>query len=154
MAESINKLALLLNRKKESLKCFPLSHSQTDGCSLTRIKVDVEKDKKHRALSPLSERSLRMVSVKVEFVGTLRGITGKRKHEVMLDEPATIGVLLQRLEESLKLTAGSLVDKESMDPRTSILILVNGKEISVLNGLNTKLEDCASVTLVPVSHGG
>jgi len=95
-----------------------------------------------------------MVSVKVEFVGTLRGVTGKRKHEVMLDEPATIGVLLQRLEESLELKAGSLVDKESMDPRTSILILVNGKEISVLNGLNTKLGDHAAVTLIPVSHGG
>jgi len=95
-----------------------------------------------------------MVSVKVEFVGTLRGIVGKKRHEVILDEPATVGMLFQKLNDSLGLKVGILMDRESMDPRSGILILVNGKEINVLDGLGTRLRNHALVTLVPVSHGG
>ncbi|MFX0092174.1 MAG: MoaD/ThiS family protein, partial [Candidatus Hodarchaeota archaeon] len=38
--------------------------------------------------------------------------------------------------------------------RPNALILVNGKEISVLNGLETQVEDGDKIVLVPVSHGG
>jgi len=34
------------------------------------------------------------------------------------------------------------------------LILVNGREISVLNGLETKLKDGDEISLIPVVHGG
>lgn len=95
-----------------------------------------------------------MVLVRVEFVGTLRGTAGKKNHEITLDEPATVGTLLQKLNAQLEPKAGILINRESSDPRSDILILVNGKEISVLDGFNTKLVDRALVTLVPVSHGG
>lgn len=95
-----------------------------------------------------------MVLVKVEFVGTLRGTVGRKRHEIMLDDPATVGMLLKKLNDSLKLKSGSLMDGESTNPRSDILILVNGKEVSVLDGLTTKLEERASVALIPVSHGG
>jgi molybdopterin converting factor small subunit len=38
--------------------------------------------------------------------------------------------------------------------KTNALILVNDREISVLNGLDTKLDDGDEIVFVPVIHGG
>jgi molybdopterin converting factor small subunit len=35
-----------------------------------------------------------------------------------------------------------------------MLVLVNGREISVLNGLETRVKDEDEVVFVPVVHGG
>jgi len=48
----------------------------------------------------------------------------------------------------------TLVDPELNDPRPNALVLVNGKEISVLDGLETELNKGDEVVIVPVSHGG
>ncbi len=48
----------------------------------------------------------------------------------------------------------SLVDQELEDPKPNALILVNGREISVLEGLETKLKDGDEIVFVPVVHGG
>ena len=45
-------------------------------------------------------------------------------------------------------------DHELNDSRSNSLILVNGREISVLNGYETKLNDGDEVVFVPVVHGG
>jgi len=45
-------------------------------------------------------------------------------------------------------------DQELNDSRSNSLILVNGKEISVLNGYETKLCDGDEIVFVPVVHGG
>ena len=84
-----------------------------------------------------------MVSVKVELIGTLQRKQDKKKSVVTIAEPATVMALAQSL---------GIISSSNSGP--SILILVNGKEISVLDGLNTVLEDGASVTFIPVSHGG
>jgi len=48
----------------------------------------------------------------------------------------------------------TLVDPDLKDPRPNTLILVNGKEISVLNGLETILRDGDEVVFIPVLHAG
>ena len=48
----------------------------------------------------------------------------------------------------------SLIDQQLEDPRPNALILVNGREISVLNGLETNLKNGDEIVLVPVVHGG
>jgi molybdopterin synthase sulfur carrier subunit len=40
------------------------------------------------------------------------------------------------------------------DSRSNSLVLVNGREISVLNGLETELKDGDEIVFVPVVHGG
>ncbi len=47
-----------------------------------------------------------------------------------------------------------LIDPELEDPRPNMLILVNGKEISVLNGLRTDIKNGDEIVLIPVVHGG
>ena len=48
----------------------------------------------------------------------------------------------------------ALISPELNDPRLNALILVNGRDISVLNGMNTILKDGDELTIVPVVHGG
>jgi molybdopterin converting factor small subunit len=48
----------------------------------------------------------------------------------------------------------NLIDEQLSEPKPNALMLVNGKEISVLNGLETQLGDGDEIVLVPVIHGG
>ncbi|MEM1565933.1 MAG: MoaD/ThiS family protein [Candidatus Bathyarchaeia archaeon] len=61
-----------------------------------------------------------------------------------------IGVIVEGFPQARRV----LIDPELEDPRPNALIIVNGKEISVLNGLETILKDEDEVVFVPVSHGG
>jgi len=96
-----------------------------------------------------------MIEVNVRLVGALRGTSGKSSFGVRLREGETIKTLVQRLcvefGEDFKRV---LVDSEQNDPRTNVLILVNGKEIGLLQKLETELDDGDAVTIIPVSHGG
>jgi molybdopterin synthase sulfur carrier subunit len=72
-----------------------------------------------------------------------------------LKKQSTVRDVVQKLADSLTVEAKRLlVDPELNDPRPLALILVNGKEISVLNGLETKINDGDEMILIPVAHGG
>lgn len=96
-----------------------------------------------------------MIKVNVRLVGVLRGVSGKSSFTVKLREGDTIATLVRRLSaefgEEFKRV---LVDSEQNDPRPNVLILVNSKEIGLLQKLETKLKDDDTVTMIPVSHGG
>lgn len=84
--------------------------------------------------------------VAIEFIGTLSTFAGLKKHKVELEENTTVLKLIQLLNVEF------LKDKQLDDP--SMLVLVNGKEISVVNGMQTELQNNDIVTFIPVSHGG
>ena len=96
-----------------------------------------------------------MIDVNVRLVGVLRGVSGKSSFTVKLMDDDMIATLVQKIStefgEEFKRV---LVDSEQNDPRPNVLILVNGKEIELLQKLETKLEDDDIVTIIPVSHGG
>lgn len=94
------------------------------------------------------------VKVKVRLLGVFRGVTGKSEMNLKLDQ-ATVRSVVQTIAKSLSNEArGLLIDAELNDPRPNALILLNGKEISVLKGLETEVKEGDEVTLIPVSHGG
>lgn len=94
------------------------------------------------------------VGVKIRLLGVFRGVSGKSEMSLRL-QGATVGDVIQALADLLPVDARRLlIDKELNDPRPNALILLNGKEISVLDGLKTGIEDGDEVTLIPVSHGG
>ena len=95
-----------------------------------------------------------VVKVIVRLLGVFRGLTGKSQISLNLKKPTVRSAVL-KLVESLSIEAKHLlVDPELNDPRSNALILVNGKEINVLKGLETELKDGDEVALIPVSHGG
>ncbi len=94
-------------------------------------------------------------SVKVKLIGIFRVLSGENRLPIELEEPAIVGRVIQKLVEAFSPEfKDALIDPELKDPRPNALILVNGKEISVLEGLETEVNKGDEIVLVPVSHGG
>lgn len=47
-----------------------------------------------------------------------------------------------------------LLDSKTSDPRPNALIMVSGREINTLKGLETPLLEGDELSLLPVAHGG
>lgn len=96
-----------------------------------------------------------VTNVEVKFLGVFRQSSGRNRVLVKLEKPATVRKAIEKLVEAFSSEfRRMLVDPELEDPRPNALILVNGKEIGVLQGLETEVEDGDEIVLVPVSHGG
>ncbi|MEM4522200.1 MAG: MoaD/ThiS family protein [Nitrososphaeria archaeon] len=84
--------------------------------------------------------------MKVVFVGHLNRLFGK--DYILLEESVDNVRSLIKYLNHVKLDENVVVD------RSNTLILVNGVEISALNGLDTKVNEGDVITLIPVTHGG
>ena len=83
----------------------------------------------------------------IELVGTLKTLANAEKYSVELEEKTTISMLVRKLKTEF------FADKKFAD-ESNLLIILNGKEVSVLNGIQTELKNEDTVTFIPVAHGG
>jgi len=95
------------------------------------------------------------IHVKVKLLGVFRGLSGRDQHPLDLEKPAVVREVIQKLVESFPPEFNRvLIDPELNDPRPNALILVNGKEVGVLKGLETEVKEGDEIVLIPISHGG
>ncbi|MGQ9530047.1 MAG: MoaD/ThiS family protein [Candidatus Bathycorpusculaceae bacterium] len=94
------------------------------------------------------------MTLTVNFTGAFRTIASKNKLSIKIGEPTSLRDVIKKIVEEIPNLKHVLVDPELEDPRPNALILVNGKEISVLKGLETMLKDGDEIVLIPVIHGG
>jgi MoaD family protein len=92
--------------------------------------------------------------IKIKFLGILKKTYGGSEASLEMSSHAKLRDVVQKLAESSPALAHALVDAELKDPRPNAVILVNGREISALNGLETPVEAGDEVVFVPVVHGG
>jgi len=92
--------------------------------------------------------------VSVKFVGSFRGLSGRNVFAVAFRKSVSVEVLVKKVVESLPKLKNALINPNSGEPRRNMLVLVNGREISVLDGFETALNDDDEVVFVPVMHGG
>ena len=90
----------------------------------------------------------------IKFIGALRHISGKTQLTINFQENTSLKELLSNLSQEFPLLEKTFTDQQLNDSRSNALILVNGREISVLNGLETRLNDGDEIVFVPVVHGG
>lgn len=90
----------------------------------------------------------------VKFIGALYNIFEQSKKTFDYDNDISIMALIDLLIKIKPEVKESLITQQNEGYRLNSLILVNGKEISVLNGLDTKLGNGDEITLIPVIHGG
>jgi len=96
-----------------------------------------------------------VISVEVRFLGIFQRLSGKKRFTLKLEEPATVRSAVMKITETFSDEFKRvLVDSQLDDPRPNALILVGGKEISVLQGLETEVKDGEEIVLVPMVHGG
>ncbi len=93
--------------------------------------------------------------VAVKFIGGLKSLTGVNAVELpspsVGDVAAVIRVLVEKFGPEFE---DEVMDQETGDPRGRVLILKNGREIGVLEGLRTRVEDGDTLVIIPVVHGG
>jgi molybdopterin synthase sulfur carrier subunit len=94
------------------------------------------------------------MTVTVKFIGALRHASNVEKLALTCSEQISVKEMIDEVSKDLPELQRSLLDSQSEEPRPNALILVNGREISALNGLETRLNDGDEVVLVPVVHGG
>lgn len=80
--------------------------------------------------------------IKVRLLGSFSQGIGK---EVKVNEVNDVLDLLERFRGR---------NRELYPENPNIIVLVNGVEVGVLNGLKTKLKDGDEVTILPAAHGG
>ena len=93
-----------------------------------------------------------MTKVKVLVFASLRDKIGWSQKEVLVN-----GDKIRDLLRSIKSIDGRSLYEiviENGKLRPNFLILLNGREISFLNGLNTKIKDGDMVSIFPPAGGG
>lgn len=94
------------------------------------------------------------MEISIKLVGLLRTISKRSKLTLEIRSGTTLRDVAEILAKSEPTLKQAIIDPEVDDLHTNLLILVNGKEISVLQGLETLLKDKDELTLIPVVHGG
>jgi molybdopterin synthase sulfur carrier subunit len=90
----------------------------------------------------------------IKFLGALRHLCGKKQLALAFQDGVSIKDVVNSISEQYPPLKHTFCDQELNDARSNSLILVNGREISVLNGYETKLSDGDEIVFVPVVHGG
>jgi len=99
-------------------------------------------------------REAAILLVTVRFVGSLRAVSKKAEITLTFGRSVSLRDAINSVVEHQPALSGVLIDLELGDPRKDVLMLVNEKDTSVLNGLETMLHDEDEVVFVPVVHGG
>jgi len=94
--------------------------------------------------------------VKVRMLGVLKKILGKDELFFDLDVSGELrlrNIIERILAEDVSLK-DILLDPDLKDPRPNTIVLINGKEIGLLGGLDEIVRDGDEIILIPVVHGG
>ena len=94
------------------------------------------------------------MTVVVKFVGALRSVSGANQLKIDLAKGQLLKDLINEVVGKMPRLEKSLLDKQLEEPKPNALVLVNGREISVLRGLETSLKDGDEIVFIPVVHGG
>jgi MoaD family protein len=92
--------------------------------------------------------------LRLRFVGSLRQASGKSKITLEIARPLPLADLVKELLQQTPNLSQAFAQSENHKLTSTMLILVNGREISALNGLGTVLEEGDEVVFIPVVHGG
>lgn len=94
------------------------------------------------------------IKVKVKFFTTLREIVGKKDDQIEFSRSVTVEALLRQLSKTHGKDFEDYVYDELGNIRGHLQFLVNGKSITALQGLKTKLREGDQVAILPPVGGG
>jgi molybdopterin converting factor small subunit len=97
------------------------------------------------------------LNIRLKFYGVFRTATRTNELTVELAEktPTVRSVLSQLVsKKEYSNLKQLLLENGSGDPRPNALIMISGREISALNGLDTLVTENDELALLPIAHGG
>jgi molybdopterin synthase sulfur carrier subunit len=85
----------------------------------------------------------------------IKEIIGSREISLVLDEGSTIKHLIDHLFERYGTELKEkIIDSKNGNMRIQFTILLDGRNINYLNGMETKLTDGSVISLLPPAGGG
>lgn len=93
------------------------------------------------------------MQIKVQVMSSLKYIAKKSKISFNIEEEATVLSLLNKIRKVDEKLFNAILDQEG-ELKSGIIILVNKRDIDVLQGLDTKLQDGDTVFFLSAVHGG
>jgi molybdopterin synthase sulfur carrier subunit len=94
------------------------------------------------------------MKIKVKFFTSLREITGKKVDEIRLQRVITVEELLTLLSEKYGKKFREHIYNKKGKVQDFLSFLVNGKNINVLQGFDTKLKEGDTIAILPPVGGG
>jgi molybdopterin synthase sulfur carrier subunit len=94
------------------------------------------------------------MKVEVKFFTSLREITGRKLEEVQFQGVLTVGELLTQLSVKYSKKFREYIYDKKGEIHGHLSILVNGKSINVLQGLDTELKEGDTIAILPPVGGG
>lgn len=94
------------------------------------------------------------MAVIIRFIGSLRHILDAEKLSLDLNRNLSVKELIDRISDDKSDFKRQFLDMNGEISTANTLILLNGKEISILNGFDTRVQNNDEVVFVPVAHGG
>ena len=93
--------------------------------------------------------------VHLKLYGVFRSAAGTDTLSLDLNGQPTVRAAIDELiSRPNLLELKRLIFGEASDPRSNALILLGGREIGALGGLDTKLKRGDELSLLPIAHGG
>jgi molybdopterin converting factor small subunit len=92
--------------------------------------------------------------VTFKFLGIFKKAYGNGQALIEIRRKDNLETVVKKLCEASPNLRRVLVDPELGNPLSNAVILVNGVEIGLLKGLETKLKDSDEIVFIPVIHGG
>jgi molybdopterin converting factor small subunit len=92
--------------------------------------------------------------VTLRFLGVFKKAYGSGQASIKIRRNEKLESVIKKVSEASPNLGHVLVDPELGNPLSNAVILVNGKEIGLLSGLETPLKDHDEIVFIPVIHGG
>ena len=94
------------------------------------------------------------MKVEVKFFTSLREITGKKVDEIQLQNTITVDELLTLLSKKYGKNFREYIYNKKGEVQGFLSFLVNGKNINIMQGFDTKLQENDVVAILPPVGGG
>ena len=92
--------------------------------------------------------------VTLRFLGVFKKAYGSGQVLIKIRRNEKLENVIKKVSEASPSLERVLIDPELDNPLSNAVILVNGKEVGLLNGLETELKDKDEIVFIPVIHGG
>ena len=96
------------------------------------------------------------MKIRLRLYGVFKSAAGIGDTQLDITSRSTVKTAIQQVvsQPSFSELKHLLLESNSSDPRPNALIMISGKEITALKGLDTMLEENDELSLLPVAHGG
>jgi len=94
------------------------------------------------------------MKVEVKFFTSLREITGQKVDKILSQSTITVDELMTLLSEKYGKNFREYIYNKKGEVQGFLLFLVNGKNINIMQGFDTKLKEDDVVAILPPVGGG